>query len=821
MSFARIFGSSSTNPSSSATTYAIINALRDGSWVTTEASATVTFPISCEISDLRLGVNTAPGVDKSWTMTLRKNGSDTAQTVTLEGYGTERGSMGEPVAISAGDTVVLSMVPSNSPSSPGRVFWSMQINSSTAGQTPLVVAATTNAGGVTRYFGLNGSSVQTDTGILGGLENTIPLAGSISGLRVECATAPAAGRSFTYTLWKNGSATALTAQITAGNTTGQDLTNSVPVSVGDYVEWRLTHSNNPGNMTHKIAAIFTSSDSTKFPVFASCGTNALSTTTTTYNEAAGKGRNSWANSVGGNITGIMPGPITIHSVTALMKSAPGAGTSRSFNITDGTSSLGTTVADTNTLSTSTGTFAVARKDVLYIESVRTGSASSPKVSVGFVASTEEQEIEEPAEHTLAVYTAGDSWAAWSAHRGSNTGTGSFPLWSGVTFQNMNEGMGSNGVYGATFGSGGLGGVSKAGYTEHGILKDRADLMLPEDVGMVVREYAVPGSKLSQWASDIPDPEDEDYLSPASGKWMSLAPLLAAPPPANTARCVFMTLTGNDFGGAANTLTLVPRAAGWDDYWTAREAELRKVLTYVADLAEASGAPIELVMPSYHNFFMDDGDMVQYPPHANNRAPKKAVWMTQGMGAYKQWETDSNAEINAWADMKRQQYGSWPQNTADYWKTQLNGALAADILNGSTSAHSLHNGYWAAATQNITGSVINGELQKLDDIWENVMPDFANNQWVRPYYFSVWDEVTTPEESVEEGLTTTTPANDRWVEGVHLNHIGYAEWIDVWLSRYLDQTEIEFLAGESAVPTEGQLWPRALSDAPLTGQLWPR
>src|SRR5690606_28063800 len=133
-----------------------------------------------EISDLRLGVNTAPGVDKSWTLTLKKNGSDTAQTVTLEGYGTERGSMGEPVAISAGDTVVLSMVPSNSPSSPGGVFWSMQVNSTTAGQTPLVVAATTNAGGATRYFGLDGSSAQTDTGILGGLENTIPLAGSIS-----------------------------------------------------------------------------------------------------------------------------------------------------------------------------------------------------------------------------------------------------------------------------------------------------------------------------------------------------------------------------------------------------------------------------------------------------------------------------------------------------------------------------------------------------------------------------------------------------------------------------------------------------------------
>lgn len=821
MSYSRLFGSSSNNPSTSETRYAIINALRDGEWVSTEASATVTFPVNCTISDLRLGVNNAPGVDKSWTLTLKKNGSDTEQTVTLEGYGTERGSFGQPVSIAAGDTVVLSITPDGTPSSPGGIFWSMQVESATPGQTPLIVAATTNAGGVTRYFGIDGSAAQTDTGISAGLDNTVPLAGTISGLRVECASAPASGRSFTYTLWKNGSATSLTAQITAGNTTGENTSTSVAVAVGDVVEWRLTHSNNPGNMTHKIAAIFTADDTTKFPVFASCGTNNMSTTTTTYNETAGKGRNSWATSVGGNITGIMPGPITIHSVTALMKSAPGAGTSRDFSVTNGTGSLSTTIADASTTNTTAGTLEIARKDVLYLVNTRNGTASSPKASFGFVASTEKQEIEEPAEHTLNVYTAGDSWAAWSSHRGSNTGTGSFPLWSGVTFQNMNEGMGSNGTYGVTYGSGGgLGGVTKAGYTEQGILKDRADLVLPETVGMVVREHAVPGSKLSQWASDIPDPEDEDYLAPASGKWASLAPLLTATPPENSARVIVMTATGNDFGGSANTLTLVPRASGWNDYWTAREAELRKILSYVADLAEASGAPIEFVMPSYHNFFMDDGDMIQYPPHANNRAPKKAVWMTQGMGAYKQWETDSNAEINAWADMKRQQYGSWPENTADYWKTQLNGAIAADILNGSTSAHSLHNGYWAAATQNITGSVINGELQKLDEIWANVMPEFANNQWVRPYYFSVWDDVTTPEESVATGQTTTTPANDRWVEGVHLNHIGYAEWIDVWLPQYLEQTEIEFLAND-ITPTTGQLWPRPLTTVGNDGQLWPR
>lgn len=821
MTISRLFGSSLNAPSTSASRYVTINGQRDPAWTTDASTSTVVVPMDCTISDLRLQVENSPGVGKSWTLTLHKNGSATDQTVEVSGYGTNKSSRGAPVSFTAGDTAVLEITPSGTPSAPGVVYWSMQVESVTTGESMLIVAGTSNTASQTRYYGVYGSTASVEGNAANFFDQVCPTAGTISKLRVACLAAPDTGKSYTYTLYKNGSSTGLTATIGAGETSATNLTTSVSVAQGDLLEWRQTHSNSPANTAHRICAVFTADNPDVFPIFATCGSNNLPTNATVYNEASGKGRGSWTVNTGTNeVPGVVPGPITIESMTTLYKAAPGSGNSRVMTLVAGSSdAIATTTSDSTTVSTSSGPVEIAKNERIVLRNDRINSASQTLGKVGFAASTVDQEVEEPETiHDLVVYTVGDSWAAWSAHAGSNTGTGEFPLWYGVTFQNMCEGMGSNGVYGATFSSGGLSGITPAGYSERGLLYDRAILHLPENVGLLVHEHASPGSRLAQWAEDIPT--DETRYAPASGLWRNLAPELAAAPDANTSRLVFVTLTGNDFGSPANSHTLVPRDSAWDTYWDTVASNIRTVLDYIAELAQLSGAPIEVVWPSYHNFYVDDGNMIQYPPHANNRAPKRALWTTQGFGAFKQWDVDATAEINRWAAEQASSHGSFPENTTDYWRNLLNAYLAADVLSGTTQANSLHPGFWPASTANITGEVINGELQRLDEVWDEVAEEYESNEWVRPIYLSVWDQALDPDETVPEGPLTTTPDISKWVEGAHLNDAGFSDWIDVWFPQWMEKTSLDIPGLPSEILT-GQLWPRPKSNPRTTGQMWPR
>lgn len=64
--------------------------------------------------------------------------------------------------------------------------------------------------------------------------------GAFKNASIELLLAPGTGKSFTFTLVKNGTDTALTITIAGAATTGQDITSTVNVVAGDLLYWRCT-----------------------------------------------------------------------------------------------------------------------------------------------------------------------------------------------------------------------------------------------------------------------------------------------------------------------------------------------------------------------------------------------------------------------------------------------------------------------------------------------------------------------------------------------------------------------------------------------------
>lgn len=92
----------------------------------------------------------------------------------------------------------------------------------------------------------------------GDAQLTLTASGTIDRLDVAAGNPPIGTETFTYTMRKNGSDTALTCTITGNDTTASDLTHSVSVSNGDKVDVKLVVSGTAVTTTHQATARFVS-----------------------------------------------------------------------------------------------------------------------------------------------------------------------------------------------------------------------------------------------------------------------------------------------------------------------------------------------------------------------------------------------------------------------------------------------------------------------------------------------------------------------------------------------------------------------------------
>ena len=224
-------------------------------------------------------------------------------------------------------------------------------------------------------------------------------AGTIRNLAVRLATAPGAGTSRTFTIFKNGASTGITCTVSDAGTTAQDSTNSTTVAVTDQLYLRTTKSGVPIVPTHFDFTWEFEATLAKTSMYGQGG----GTLTAGDLELNGllSGQDSWSTTTANAVWNVCPIAGTVTRVDLLLDGAPGAGTSYILTIykngvkqdgAGGTTDTRVTVADAAVTGVSTFSLAVAAGDTLYLEADQVNAPTARRVAwgVAFEATTDGQ-----------------------------------------------------------------------------------------------------------------------------------------------------------------------------------------------------------------------------------------------------------------------------------------------------------------------------------------------------------------------------------------------------------------------------------------------
>lgn len=223
-------------PSNSATRYSTCHDLGSGQagWTASEPQGSI-LNVAGTIASLYVDLGgTAPGSGKSWTVTVRVNGVDSALAVTISNAATT-GSATASISIAAGDRVTLKCVPSGTPSAPSTFETAMEFSGTASGVSPWCGSQTAGLDSG-RNGPCQGSGDPSTSGI-----GIMPTGGTISYLRARSPSALASGESIVLALNVNGSDSTLTVTLDNTHQEAEDPTHTVTVAAGDKVYISIIH----------------------------------------------------------------------------------------------------------------------------------------------------------------------------------------------------------------------------------------------------------------------------------------------------------------------------------------------------------------------------------------------------------------------------------------------------------------------------------------------------------------------------------------------------------------------------------------------------
>lgn len=189
------------------------------------------------LKNLYVKFSAAPGVGKSYTFTVMLNDIAQSLAVTISDAATTGSDTTHSIAVVAGDKVQLRSTPSGTPNAPTASQWSVMFEGNTDNESLILGCGTADSSSAYYVPISHGSNIMTTTESL--VYQVIPTNGAIKNLYVRLSNAPAGANGFRCTLRKNGASTNLTCTITGAATTGNDITHSVDVVAGDYVDLML------------------------------------------------------------------------------------------------------------------------------------------------------------------------------------------------------------------------------------------------------------------------------------------------------------------------------------------------------------------------------------------------------------------------------------------------------------------------------------------------------------------------------------------------------------------------------------------------------
>lgn len=226
-----ILGGSDADINTGAVRYGGINA---SGWSTAENSQSGLVSTGGVFKNFQVKLGTAPGSGKSWVFTVRKNGVDTALSVSIADTATTSAIDTSEVTFAAGDIIGITSTPTGTPTATGSEKHSIEFIPTTAGQTVLIssTSATNLANG--QYTAIQSpkspDATEFDAQIL------FPTAGVLKNFYVLLSTAPGAGTSRAFTVRKNASTTGeISVTIADTATTGNNTATELTVAAGDSV----------------------------------------------------------------------------------------------------------------------------------------------------------------------------------------------------------------------------------------------------------------------------------------------------------------------------------------------------------------------------------------------------------------------------------------------------------------------------------------------------------------------------------------------------------------------------------------------------------
>ncbi len=227
------------------------NSLNSGwLWGPTEAHFAKVVSSDGVFKNLRVVLSGAPEAGKKYTFTLMLNGAPTALTFDIADAAVSGSNMVNEIDVAPGNTVSLQCDPDNTPTAV-TATWTCVFKGDTAKESLLLGGTSSNLSNIETEFTQVVISAVTWSLNESDYRQIIPTAGTIKNFYVKLSEDPGTDPDgYKFTLRKGTPPgaqgdTALTVTITADDTTGSDLVNSVDVVPGDAISLKCEPLNGP------------------------------------------------------------------------------------------------------------------------------------------------------------------------------------------------------------------------------------------------------------------------------------------------------------------------------------------------------------------------------------------------------------------------------------------------------------------------------------------------------------------------------------------------------------------------------------------------
>lgn len=326
-------------------------------------------PIAFTMQNLIVNVDNAPGAGNSWAFTIRKNGVDTALTVTVSGgSATSATDLTDQVSFAPGDLISMKLVSVGTPTASTRA----RLAGLGAGASQAIMGGSFNGGtpssSAATYCNPSSSNGGGATEVFNNILISAP--GTISNLYLNFTqTPPGVGKNYVAAVRLNGVSQTLTATIADANTTASDNTHSFNVVAGDIVSVQFTPTGTPaGGLSFGVSVAFTPTTSGQC-VYG--GTFAApSTSVNNFNCLF---TNSTAQQTTENVgTKAAPGPCIIKSLFINQVVAPGGVASYTYTVRQN-------AADTSLVATVSGASTIANSGNAALVTVQQGDTVDLKI----------------------------------------------------------------------------------------------------------------------------------------------------------------------------------------------------------------------------------------------------------------------------------------------------------------------------------------------------------------------------------------------------------------------------------------------------------